>query len=182
VKTFKHNVCDIEWYCEVRGSGPQLVLVPSGEGDCGNFAQVAAALADEFNVLTFDMPGFSRSSWPPNFDQVNAAMLADQVAGLISSLDFGPASFYGCSSGGQVVLSLVADHPETVCHDIMHEAALVQDFIWPDLMAEQSAQLNKLDRAGIVVACKDWFRNQMNYDGQAWDALGEEYHQRLEQK
>ena len=40
------------------------MLVPSGEGDCGNFATVADALADEFTVLTFDIPGFSRSSVP----------------------------------------------------------------------------------------------------------------------
>jgi len=33
-----------------------MVLVPSGEGDCSNFERVAAALADQFTVLTFDTP------------------------------------------------------------------------------------------------------------------------------
>jgi pimeloyl-ACP methyl ester carboxylesterase len=60
--TLRHNASGIDWYCELRGSGPSVVLIPSGEGDCGSFARVADELAKNFNVLTFDMPGFSRSS------------------------------------------------------------------------------------------------------------------------
>src|SRR5580700_9446825 len=100
-KIFKHKASDIEWYCELRGSGPTVVLIPSGEGDCGNFATVADALADEFTVLTFDMPGFSRSSSPPDFDKVTAQMLGDQISSLVKSLGLAPGTFYGCSSGGQ---------------------------------------------------------------------------------
>ena len=179
-KVFKHKACDIEWYCELRGSGPTIVLIPSGEGDCGSFAIVADALADDFAVLTFDMPGFSRSSTPPDFDKVTARMLADQIAGLVTSLKFTPATFYGCSSGGQVVLSLVADHPGLVRNAIVHEAALTNDYAWPEMGAEWRAHLNSLDDAAIVHACKDLFRTEMNHSPEAWDALGVDYHQRLE--
>jgi pimeloyl-ACP methyl ester carboxylesterase len=179
-KTFKHKACNIEWYCELRGRGPTIVLIPSGEGDCGSFAIVADALADEFTVLTFDMPGFSRSSTPPDFDKVTARVLADQIAGLVSSLNFTPATFYGCSSGGQAVLSLVVDHPDLVRNGIVHEAALAKDYAWPEMGADWRAQLNSLDDEGIVHACKDLFRNQMNHHPEAWDALGAHYHQRLE--
>ena len=41
-----------------------FVSVPSGEGDCTSFEQVAAQLADEFMVLTFDNPGFSKKPRP----------------------------------------------------------------------------------------------------------------------
>ena len=98
--TLRHNASDIHWYCELRGSGPSVVLIPSGEGDCGSFAKVADELAKDFNVLTFDMPGFSRSSAPPEFGRVTADELADQVASLVTSLNLAPASFYGCSSAG----------------------------------------------------------------------------------
>jgi pimeloyl-ACP methyl ester carboxylesterase len=104
-KTFKHKACDIEWYCELRGSGPTIVLIPYGESDCGSFARLAKLLADEFTVLTFDMPGFSRSSTPPDFDKVTVRVLADQIAGLVTSLNLTPATFYGCSSGGQNALA-----------------------------------------------------------------------------
>jgi len=180
IRTFKQKASDLDWYCELRGSGPTVVLIPSGEGDCGNFATVADALADEFTVLTFDMPGFSRSSVPPDFDKVTAPMLADQISALVKSLDLAPATFYGCSSGGQAVLSLVADHPDIVRNGIVHEAALSKDVAWPDMMESRFAQMNSLDDAGVLEACKDWFRNRMNGDPQAWDALGADYHRRLE--
>ncbi len=81
--TIQHKASDIDWYCELRGSGPSVVLIPSGEGDCASFAGVADALANDFTVLTFDMPGFSRSGPPPDFGRVTADMLADQVAALV---------------------------------------------------------------------------------------------------
>jgi pimeloyl-ACP methyl ester carboxylesterase len=179
-RTFKHKASDVDWYCELRGSGPTVVLIPSGEGDCGNFAALADALADEFRVLTFDMPGFSRSSVPPDFDKVTAAMLADQISALVKSLDLAPATFYGCSSGGQAVLSLVADHSDIVRNGIVHEAALSKDVAWPDMAELRFVQMNSLDDAGVVQACKDWFRDRMNSNPQAWDALGADYHRRLE--
>src|SRR5215831_15209658 len=64
---FRRRVESIDWYCELRGRGPTIVLIPSGEGDCGSFDRVATSLSGTFTVLTFDMPGFSRSSEPENF-------------------------------------------------------------------------------------------------------------------
>jgi pimeloyl-ACP methyl ester carboxylesterase len=177
---FQHQAADIDWYCELRGSGgATVVLIPSGEGDCGNFVAVADALADEFTVLTFDMPGFSRSSVPSDFDKVTAHTLGDQIATLVKSLGLVPATFYGCSSGGHAVLSLVADHPDIVRVGIVHEAALSKDVAWPDVAEARYAQLNSLDDASVVQACKDQFRNR-NSNPQAWDALGADYHRRLE--
>jgi hypothetical protein len=51
------QVDSINWYYELRGRGPTVVFIPSGEGDCGSFEKVAVALSREFTVLTFDMPG-----------------------------------------------------------------------------------------------------------------------------
>jgi pimeloyl-ACP methyl ester carboxylesterase len=78
---------------------------------------VAEALADECAVLTFDMPGFSRTTPPPDFDKVNATMLADQIPNLVQTLGMAPATFYGCSSGGLAVLSLLAGHTDIVRRD-----------------------------------------------------------------
>ena len=179
MQTVRHNASGIEWYCELRGSGPSVVLIPSGEGDCGSFTSVADALAKDFTVLTFDMPGFSRSGPPPNFGQITADELADQVAELVKSLDLAPAAVYGCSSAGLAALSLVARQAEVVRNAVVHEAALVNDFGLREV-AEAQFGMNKLDDASIVGVCKDLFRNQFNNDPKAWDAIGEEYHRRLE--
>lgn len=76
----RKNVDSIAWYYEIRGRGPSIVLIPSGEGDCGSFDKVAALLAPRFRMLTFDMPGFSRSGDPPNFDHYTWGRAADEIA------------------------------------------------------------------------------------------------------
>src|SRR4029434_6726778 len=121
---FRHRVDSIDWYCELRGRGPTIVLIPSGEGDCGSFERVATSLSGTFTVLTFDMPGFSRSSDPPNFVDYSLSRAASEVAALVRSLGLGPATFYGCSSGGVVALCLTADHPGPLPHGGGHELAL----------------------------------------------------------
>src|SRR3954447_65161 len=85
VRRFEHNTGGIEWYCEQRGEGPTVVLVPSGEGDCASFEAVAAHLANDFTVLTFDLPGFSRTH-VRSPDDVSVPKLADQIAHLVQSL------------------------------------------------------------------------------------------------
>jgi hypothetical protein len=79
----RRKVDSITWYYELRGRGPTVVLTPSGEGDCGSFEKVAVALARDFTVLTFDMPGFSRSSDPPGFANYLMMQAASEVAALV---------------------------------------------------------------------------------------------------
>jgi pimeloyl-ACP methyl ester carboxylesterase len=126
------------------------------------------------------MPGFSRSSVPKDFDKVTAQTLGDQISTLVKSMGLVPATFYGCSSGGQAVLSLVADHSDIVRNGMVHEAALMKDVAWPDLAEARYAQMNSLDDAAVANTCKDLFRNRINSNPQAWDALGADYHRRLE--
>jgi pimeloyl-ACP methyl ester carboxylesterase len=169
---FHRRVDFIDWYCELRGTGPTVVLIPSGEGDCASFERVAASLSDRFTVLTFDMPGFSRSSDPPDFANYSMGCAAREVAGLVQALGLGPATFYGCSSGAHVALTLAAEHPDLVRNVAIHEIPLS---VRGDLGAWTT-----LDDDGIVRACQDLFRNQMNESAEAWDGLGEAYHKRLE--
>ena len=169
---FHHQVDSIEWYCESRGHGPTVVLIPSGEGDCSSFERVAASLASDFTVLTFDMPGFSRSSDPPDFAEYSLTRAASEVAALVRSLDLGPATFYGCSSGGVVALCLAADHPDLVRNVAVHEVPLSP-------VNESFLQLTLLDDAAIAPACQAFFRTQLNENAEAWDALGDAFHTRL---
>lgn len=94
----RRRVDSIDWYYELRGQGRAIVLIPSGEGDCGSFEKVATLLSSAFKVLTFDMPGFSRSREPPGFANYSMDQAAAEVAGLVRALKLEPATFYGCSS------------------------------------------------------------------------------------
>jgi pimeloyl-ACP methyl ester carboxylesterase len=147
-----------------------MVLVPSGEGDCASFEQVAAQLADEFTVLSFDTPGFSRSHVQTT-DDISVSKLAEQIASLVESLGTYPATFYGCSSGGFAVLDLAVRHPELVRNAVVHEVAMA--------VPAALADLATLDDAAVVEACKFAYGHVMNDDLAAWEALGDEYHARL---
>lgn len=171
VRRFEHHTGGIDWYCEQRGEGPPIVLVPSGEGDCASFEKVAADLANDFTVLTFDIPGFSRSH-VRSPDDVSLPKLADQIVDLTESLSLSPATFYGCSSGGFAVLDLVVRHPNAVQNAIVHEVA-------DAAAATPLLSLAALDDAAIVETCKFAYAQIMNDDVGAWEALGDEYHARL---
>ena len=173
VRCFQQKVDGIDWYCEMRGDGPPVVLVPSGEGDCASFDRVAAQLANEFTVLTFDMPGFSRSR-AQTADDVSVSKLGDQIACLVNSLGTHPATFFGCSSGGVAVLDLVVGHADLVRNVVVHEVAMAG-------AAALLADLLTLDDAAVVERCQFLFANMMNDDVAAWEALGDEYHARLAQ-
>jgi pimeloyl-ACP methyl ester carboxylesterase len=177
-KTFAQEAAGIDWYCEARGRGPQIVLIPSGEGDCGSFALVADDLARDFSVLTFDMPGFSRSSPPPDWRDVGANAVAGQIAALTASLGIERATFYGCSSGGVFALALAAEHPDIVESVIVHEVAVAPSGGRP--ADGPFAKLFSPDDATVVETCKFLFRNVMNENQKAWDDLGSDYHLRLE--
>lgn len=168
-----HTKDGISWYCERQGSGPDLVLIPSGEGDCSSYSKVAALLASSFTVTTFDMPGMSRTIAPAAaYQNVTAQLLADQIIGLMDELSISTATFYGCSSGGAAVLALVANHPSRVCSGIVHEV--------PFKVSSALETMPSLTDQEIVASCRHIFANVMNEDKAAWDALGPEYHSRLD--
>jgi pimeloyl-ACP methyl ester carboxylesterase len=179
VQSFMHRAEGIDWYCQQQGDGPAVVLVPSGEGDCAPFDPVAARLSDQFRVLTFDMPGFSRTGAPPDPQDLTPVKAADQVAALVRSLGIDEATFYGCSSGGALVLNLIADHPDLVTNGIVHEVAINVDYR-TGKSESLLTTLCALSDDGVVEQCKVIFREHMNEDQAAWDALGEDYHGRLE--
>jgi pimeloyl-ACP methyl ester carboxylesterase len=132
---------------------------------------VAAQLADQFTMLTFDAPGFSRSTVRKD-DDISAFKLADQIAHLVESLGSHPATFYGCSSGGVAVLDLVVRHRDLVQKAIVHEVAMAGAFALLE-------NLTALDDSEIVERCQFLFAHVMNDDLAAWEALGNEYHTRL---
>lgn len=181
VKSVMQKVNGLNFYCEIRGSGPTVALVPSGEGDCGSFARVADMLADQFTVFTLDMRYMSRSERPADLKPITERDIASDVAGLLKALELAPASIYGCSSGGQCALTMGLDYPD-VCRNLMiHEAAL-PDAAHPDAF-ESSFRVSIRDLAektGSRVAALNAMFSDMVGDANAWASLGVDYHERVD--
>ena len=164
----------ISWYCERSGSGPDIVLIPSGEGDCESFAKVTTLLSTSFRVTTFDMPGMSRTTAPKSaMTSISASKIASQIIGLLDELSITEATFWGCSSGGLVALALAADHPARVRNVVVHEVPL-------NVPPEGIRALGNLDDKAISLTCRDVFANMFAEDAEKWHALSEAYHERLD--
>jgi len=96
-------------------------------GDCGPFEKMAQQLANDFTVFTMDMRGCSRTGRPPAWDPITPDILASDVAEPVKILSLAPASFYGCSSGGQTCVCLGVEHSDIVRNLMVHEGTFMAD-------------------------------------------------------
>lgn len=114
-------------HCEIRGSGPALLLIPGGNGDAGFYAPLAEALAERYTVLAYDRRGFSRSPLDgPVDDRHRLRDDADDAARLVAELAGGPAHVFGSSSGAIVAFELLTRHPEWTRTVVAHEPPAVR--------------------------------------------------------
>jgi pimeloyl-ACP methyl ester carboxylesterase len=116
------RVNGVELYYELAGSGEPLVLVHGSWGDHHNWERVVPALAESFQVLTFDRRGHSRSERPPG--QGSVVEDADDLAALIDELDLVPAHVAGNSFGASIVLRAATRRPDIFRSLIAHEPPL----------------------------------------------------------
>lgn len=120
------SVAGARLYTETRGSGPVLVCIVGGNGDAEVFRPIAAALAGQFTVVTYDRRGFSRSPLDgPVDDAARIAIDADDAARVIEHRGGGSAYVLGSSSGAIVGLDVLARHPARVRTLVAHEPPLV---------------------------------------------------------
>ncbi|MET9646983.1 alpha/beta hydrolase [Streptomyces syringium] len=108
---------------EVRGTGPLLLLIAGGNSDAAVFDPMAAALAENHRVLTYDPRGNSRSplDGPPVDQRIDvhtddAYRLLGHVAAAGES-----ARVFGSCSGGLVALELAVRHPDRIRSAVVHE-------------------------------------------------------------
>jgi 3-oxoadipate enol-lactonase len=101
----------IQLYYETSGHRPKLFFIGGTGGDLRHRPGfLESPLAKNFTVLTYDQRGQGRSAKP---DQpYSMADYADDAAGLIKALDWGPCPVVGFSFGSMVGLELVLKHPE----------------------------------------------------------------------
>ncbi|APU15533.1 MULTISPECIES: alpha/beta fold hydrolase [Actinoalloteichus] len=116
---------------EVRGSGPVLLIIPTGNGDAEPFAPLADALADRYTVITYDRRGFSRSPMlRPVDDERRLTEDVDDARRLLVHVADGPAHVLGSSSGAVIALALLERHPDRLRTLIAHEPPLAS--VLPD--------------------------------------------------
>lgn len=112
-------------YWEARGSGRPVLLVAGTPGDGGQFDALAARLAEDHLVITYDRRGTSRSAWSADWESTSVAEQADDAAGILATVGVKPAVVFGTSNGAAVALELALRHPTRVAGVILHEMPLL---------------------------------------------------------
>ena len=115
-------------------------------GDGAHFNRLAALLADEFTVVTYDRRGNGRSPRPTGWVRTCPGEQADDARSLLDALGLAPAAVFGTSSGGTFALCLSVRHPDAVRGAILHEPVLARLYDDPEAVAEAG---RALVRAGI---------------------------------
>jgi pimeloyl-ACP methyl ester carboxylesterase len=102
-------------YLEAGTGAPVVLIHGSGPGvtSYANWRLVLPALAENFRVLAPDMVGFGFSERPANIEY-GIQTWADQVVGLMDTLELPKAHLVGNSFGGAIALRIAAQHPDRV--------------------------------------------------------------------
>src|SRR4051794_4570738 len=93
------------------GTGPALVLLHALGLSSLTWEPVIPALAERFEVVAIDLPGFGRSAMLPSAVEPHPAILAGAVADLLDELGIDTAHVVGNSLGGWVALELAQIRP-----------------------------------------------------------------------
>ncbi|MGW7003337.1 alpha/beta fold hydrolase [Streptomyces sp. NPDC054933] len=112
---------------EMRGSGPVLLLIPGGAADAGLYEGMAADLAAQYTVVSYDPRGLSRSPLDGPLTDQRVEEWSEDAHRLLELLSpHEEAYVLGSSSGAIVALDLLARHPERLRRVVAHEPPLLE--------------------------------------------------------
>ncbi|HET9121684.1 MAG TPA: alpha/beta hydrolase [Solirubrobacterales bacterium] len=127
---------DIRLHYVEAGEGPLLVLLHGfPEFWFGWRLQIAPLAAAGFRVVAPDTRGYNLSSKPAGVAAYSAALLADDIHGLIRELGAESAHLVGHDWGGTIAWTMAMNHPEAVDRlailDAAHPRTLQQQLPHP---------------------------------------------------
>ena len=119
-------------YYEMHGAGLSVLCIAGTTGDAGHFTQMAAQLADEFTVVTYDRRGNSRSPRPQGWTQTSVSEQAEDATALIQALQLAPVVVFGTDAGGRIALDLLTRFPHLLRGVILHDPVLPSILAHPE--------------------------------------------------
>jgi pimeloyl-ACP methyl ester carboxylesterase len=110
-----------EIYYESCGDGRPLLIVQGGFATAGATEQLADALAGQYEVISYDRRGLSRSRVSAGAPPVTMSLHAADAAALLAAVSAGPAFVVGASIGALIGLHLAVENPDRVAAVVAHE-------------------------------------------------------------
>lgn len=138
-------------YAERRGSGPPVLLIPGGGGDCGLFGELAELLAEAgYTVLSYDRRGNSRSRLHQPPVPITISGQSDDAAAVLRASGLAPAVIFGSSGGANIALELTARQPRLVTAVVAHEPPV------PRVLPESDRHLAAYAEIDRILLAEGW--------------------------
>jgi pimeloyl-ACP methyl ester carboxylesterase len=133
-------------YYRCVGTGPLLVIGQGGAGDADSANGLAAALARDFTVVSYDRRGLSRSTDDALLQaRPSLEIHVDDLARLVDALaPEAPVDYLGVSIGAVIGVALAARAPTRFRHLIAHEPPIAQ-VLPPERQAELTGVQQELE-------------------------------------
>jgi pimeloyl-ACP methyl ester carboxylesterase len=107
------------------GSGPAVILLHGYPDNLQIWSDVAAGLARQFEVFTFDWPGMGCSeAWPGGATPFD---MGRRLLSLMDAWGVQRAALVGHDMGGQPALAFAAEHPERLSHLVVMNSLVIWD-------------------------------------------------------
>jgi len=139
-----------ELYFERQGSGPPLLMITGGGGDCGVYTAIGKILANAYTVLTYDRRGNSRSPLHGRHTKIEIAEQSADAVAILCANGFESARMFGSSGGATIALDLAARHPKAVEAVVPHEPPT------PKVLPEADEVLASYDEMEHVLETAGW--------------------------
>lgn len=94
---------DVDLFYEVRGDGPDIVMLHPYPSDHSFWLPLAPHLESRFRLILPDLRGLGRSGIGESGAATTMPKLAEDLLRLCDTLKVGRAAFVGCSVGGYVL-------------------------------------------------------------------------------
>ena len=152
-------------YVDVGRGSPPVVLLHAFPLHLGMWDEQVVALSSRWRMILPDLPGFGGTDPLPDPGATTVDGFADLVAGLIGSVDVGPAVVGGLSMGGYVALSLLRRHPETVAGLVLADTRAGADT--PEIVDRRNAQQQQVREEGTDRLVETMVGNLLSDDTRA---------------
>jgi 3-oxoadipate enol-lactonase len=106
------RINDIDVYYETHGEGRPLMLIAGLGSGVSLFARSIPIFSKYREVIAFDNRGAGRTDKPDLAYTIE--MMADDAAGLLTTLDIKQADVLGVSMGGRIAMDLAIRYPRMV--------------------------------------------------------------------
>ena len=173
-------------YFERAGSGRPLVFLHAGIADHRMWDIQFHAFADTYEVIRYDLRGYGRSTLGEGIDPARVARKgrpqdennyshAQDLYGLLRTLELDQATLIGASLGGTVAIDFALEQP-TMTAGLVLVGAVPSGYEFPSDMPPtlqqfaEACQLGEMDRA-TELATQLWFDGPQRQPGQLDAAL-----------